>query len=63
MAKNEQGLKIHMKAKHTENSRIKCWKCDFTCATKSDLEEFEELKRDGFAVKEDIVKKVLNWAD
>ena len=87
VAKNEQGLKIHMKAKHTEHNRIKCWKCDFTCATKSELtehndtyyyshrmsfyphrkkdylEEFEELKRDGFVVKEDIVKEVLNWAD
>ena len=87
VAKNEQGLKVHMKAKHTEHNRIKCWKCDFTCATKSELtehndtyyyshrmsfyphrkkdylEEFEELKRDGFVLKEDIVQEVLNWAD
>ena len=75
MAKNEHGLKVHMKAKHTEQNRIRCLKSDFTYATKSELtehndtyyyshrmsfyphrkkdylEEFEELKMDGFIVK------------
>ena len=37
VAKNEQGLKVHIKAKHTEHNKIKCWKCDFTCETKSEL--------------------------
>ena len=27
------------------------------------LEEFEELKKDGFTVKEDTVKMVTNWKD
>ena len=42
VAKNEQGLKVHMKAKHIEHNRIKCWKCDFTCATKSELNEHND---------------------
>ena len=85
VAKNEQGMKIHLKSKHTEGNRIKCWRCDFTCETKTDftehndkyyyshrlgyyphrkkdyLEEFEELKSDGFIVKEDFYNEVLKW--
>ena len=76
---------MHKRSKHTEQNKIKCWKCDFTCATKSDLtthndkyyyshrmsmndyhkkhilEEFEELKNDGFTVKEDVIEEVTNW--
>ena len=29
LAKNEQGLKVHRKAKHTEPEKFKCFKCDF----------------------------------
>ena len=86
VAKSEQGLKVHVKAIHTKN-KVKCWKCDFTCETKSDLtehndtyyyshrmgyyphrkkdylEEFEQLKSDGFTVKEDIINEVMKWED
>ena len=34
VAKNEQGLKVHLKAKHTEPQKIKCFTCDFSCSTK-----------------------------
>ena len=30
VAKNEQGLKVHFKAKHTEKKKCKCWVCDFS---------------------------------
>ena len=37
VAKDDDGLKVHNRSKHTEQNKTKCWKCDFTCATKSDL--------------------------
>ena len=87
VAKNELGLKVHIKAKHTEPERFKCFKCDFSASTKSDLtdhndvywyshrmcldsrrkreylEEFEQLKTDGFTVKESIYNTVIKWDD
>ena len=42
VAKNEQALKIHMKAKHAEHNRIKYWKSDSICATKNQLTEHND---------------------
>ena len=30
MARSVAGLKVHNRAKHKEQTRIKCWKCDYT---------------------------------
>ena len=37
VAKNEQGLKVHLKAKHTEPQKFACFTCDFSCSTKTEL--------------------------
>ena len=87
IAKNEQGLKIHIKAKHTEPQKFKCYICDFSSGTKAELtehndvywyshrmclnprrkkeylEEFDQLKLDGFTVKEKVYEEVLTWKD
>ena len=76
-----------MKSVHSDLSRIKCWTCNFACASKDDLtihndkywyshrmrpnqnhkkymlEEFEDLKKDGFIVKEDTINMVTDWKD
>ena len=31
-----------MRSKHTELNKFKCWKCDFTCASKDDLTTHNE---------------------
>ena len=87
IAKNEQGLKIHIKAKHTEPQKFKCYICDFSSGTKAELtehndvywyshrmclnprrkkeyiEDFDQLKLDGFTVKEKVYEEVLTWKD
>ena len=87
IAKNEQGLKIHIKAKHTEPQKFKFYICDFSSGTKAELtehndvywyshrmclnprrkkeylEDFDQLKLDGFTVKEKVYKEVLTWKD
>ena len=30
VAKNEQGLKVHIRAKHTGKNKFKCYTCDFS---------------------------------
>ena len=87
VAKNEQGLKVHFKAKHTEKKKFKCWVCDFSSETKSELtdhndvywdshrmtfypekkkyylKEMEQLKNDGFTVKESFYNEVMKCDD
>ena len=87
LAKNEQGLKVHKKAKHTEPKKFKCFKCDFSAPTKSDLtdhndvywvshrmclnpgrkkeylEDFQQMKIDGFTVRESLYNEVMKWDD
>ena len=87
LAKNEQVLKVHFKAKHTEPEKFKCFKCDFSAPTKSDLtdhndeywvshriclnpgrkkeylEDFQQMKIDGFTVRESLYNEVLKWDD
>ena len=31
VSRSESGLKVHIRAKHTEQTKIKCRRCDFTC--------------------------------
>ena len=83
IAKNIQGLKVHIKAKHTAPLKFKCFVCDFSSATKSELtehndiyydshrmtfypqkkkyylEEMEQMKIDGFTVKENFFNQVM----
>ena len=87
VAKNDQGLKVHIKAKHTAPQKFKCFKCDFSSATKEELtehndvywtshrmclnprrkkeylEDFDQMKIDGFTVKESLYQEVLKWDD
>ena len=87
IAKNDQGLKVHIKAKHTEKKKFKCWVCDFSSETKSELtdhndiywdshritfypekkkyylKEMEQLRNDGFTVKEKFYNQVMNCED
>ena len=37
VAKNVNDLKVHVKSVHSDPSRIKCWTCNFACASKDDL--------------------------
>ena len=46
IAKNSQGLKVHIKAKHTATLKFKCFVCDFTSATKSELTEHNDVYYD-----------------
>ena len=46
VAKNEQGLKVHIKAKHTEKKKFKCWVCDFSSETKSELTDHNDIYYD-----------------
>ena len=83
IAKNSQGLKVHIKAKHTAPLKFKRFVCDFSSATKSELtehndiywnshrmtfypekkkyylEEMEQIKIDGFTVKENFYNQVM----
>ena len=43
VAKNEQGLKVHTKAKHTEPEKFKCFTCDFSCTTKTELTTHNDI--------------------
>ena len=87
IAKNEHGLKVHIKAKHTGKNKFKCYTCDFSCETKIELtehndiywnshrmtfypnkkryylEEIEQMKKDGFKVKEDFINSVMKLDD
>ena len=83
IAKNIQGLKVHIKAKHAAPLKFKCFVCDFSSATKNELtqhndiyydshrmtfypqknkyylEEMEQMKIDGFTVKENFFNQVM----
>ena len=43
VAKNEQGLKVHIKAKHTGKNKFKCYTCDFSCETKMELTTHNDI--------------------
>ena len=43
IAKNEHGLKVHIKAKHTGKNKFKCYTCDFSCETKVELTEHNDI--------------------
>ena len=43
VAKNEQGLKVHTKAKHTEPEKFKCFTYDFSCTTKTELTTHNDI--------------------
>ena len=42
IAKNEQVLKVHFKAKHTQPQKFKCFICDFSSPTKEELTEHND---------------------
>ena len=43
IAKSEHGLKVHIKAKHTGKNKFKCYTCDFSCETKLELTEHNDI--------------------
>ena len=43
VAKNEQGLKVHIRAKHTGKNKFKCYTCDFSCETKIELTAHNDI--------------------
>ena len=42
-AENDHVLKVHRKAKHTEPEKFKCFKCDFSAPTKSELTDHNDV--------------------
>ena len=43
VTENENSLKAHVKAKHTEPQKFKCKTCDFSCATKTELTTHNDI--------------------
>ena len=43
IAKNEQVLKVHFTAKHTQPQKFKCFVCDFSSLTKEELTEHNDV--------------------
>ena len=87
IAKNEQVLKVHIKAAHTQPQKFRCFTCDFFSPKKEELiehnaiqwdshrmtfypekkkyylTEIEQMKSDGFTVKESYLNNVLKAKD
>ena len=63
VAKNENSLKVHMKAKHTEPQKFTCKPCDFSCATKSELTAHNDVYWDSHRMCFYPVKKKYYLAE
>ena len=44
-------LKVHIKAKHTQQEKFKCSTCDFSCPTKEELTEHNDVYWDSHRMK------------
>ena len=51
VAKSEEVLKVHFKAKHTDPQKFKCCTCDFSCATKIELTAHNDIYYDSHRMK------------
>ena len=51
IAKNENVWKVHWKTKHSPPQKFKCFTCDFSCPTKEELTEHNDIYWDSHRMK------------